>query len=77
VQSWICNEINIAFCLQGCEPHEELRDICLKSYDKELRSNLAVYLSEKNLIYPDELEAWDMLKLIETILLSTSVHNIR
>jgi hypothetical protein len=49
----------------------------LKSYDKELRDNLAVYLSEKNLLYPDELEAWDMLKLIETILQSKSVHNIR
>jgi len=49
----------------------------LKSYDKELRDNLAVYLSEKNLLCPDELEAWAMLKLIETILQSKSVHNIR
>lgn len=49
----------------------------MKSYDKELRDNLAVYLSEKNLLCPDELEAWDMLKLIETVLQSKSVQNIR
>jgi hypothetical protein len=73
----VCNGINIACCHQGCEPHEELRDICLKSFDVELRDSLAVYLSEKNLLCQDELEAWDMLKLIETVLQSKPVHNIR
>lgn len=62
---------------QGCEPHEELRDICLKSFDKELRDNLAVYLADRSLLSPDELDAWDTLKLIEKILQSKCNSNIR
>jgi hypothetical protein len=49
----------------------------LKSFDKELRNNLAVYLSERDLLSPDELEAWDMLKLIEEVLQSEFVHTVR
>ena len=54
--------------LQGSEPYEELRDICLKSLHTGLRDNLAMYLAERNLLNVDELEAWDMIKMIEEIL---------
>ena len=33
-----------------------------------MRDNLALYLVEKNLLSLDEMEAWDMLKMIEEIL---------
>jgi hypothetical protein len=51
--------------------------MCLETFDKELRDTLAVYLAERDILNPDELEAWDMLKLIEKILQSKSVYNIR
>jgi hypothetical protein len=49
----------------------------LKSFDKELRNKLAIYLSERDFLNPDELEAWEMLKLIEEVLQSEFVHTIR
>jgi hypothetical protein len=49
----------------------------LKSFDKELRNDLAVYLSERGLLNPDELEAWDMLKLIEEVLQTEFFHTVR
>ncbi|XP_069672308.1 spatacsin [Periplaneta americana] len=52
----------------GCEPHDELRDFCLKSFDTSVRDSLAMYLTDRGLLTLDELEAWDMLKLIEEIL---------
>jgi hypothetical protein len=74
----MCSEINIVVLLhQGCEPFEELRDICLKSFDKELRDDLAVYLADRNLLTPDELEAWNMLKLMEKIHQSSCISAIR
>lgn len=49
----------------------------MKSFDKELRNNLAVYLSERDLLNADELEAWDMLKLMEEVLQSEFGHIVR
>ncbi|XP_067002124.2 spatacsin [Anabrus simplex] len=52
----------------GCDPREELNEICLHSLNKSLRDNLAQYLSQQGSLKPKYLEAWAFLKRIEDIL---------